>query len=161
ALISSDLVNWTAAPGFGGEGIAFGQGKFLAVSADKLATSQDGAQWSTQLSGLTGILHAVTFASDTFVAAGQTRLLLSSTNAIDWTQYTTSTEALLGVTYGNNSFLAGGGYYTDIPRATAVVSGGNTQPSLQAVGFVSSPKAGFQLLMSAEQGHTYRIQASP
>jgi hypothetical protein len=161
ALISSDLVNWSAAPGFGGEGITFGQGKFLAASADKIATSQDGAQWTTRLSGLTGILHVVTFAADTFVAAGQTRLLLSSPNAIDWTQHTTTTEALLGVTYGNNNFLAGGGYYTDIPRATAVVSGGNTQPSLQAVGFVSSPKPGFQVLLSVALSNTYRLQASP
>jgi hypothetical protein len=161
ALISSDLTNWTAVPGSGDAAITFGQGKFVTVGHGKIATSPDGIQWTSQLSGLTGTLHAVSFAADTFVAAGEPGLLLSSTNAITWRQHPAATDALLGVTYGNNRFVAGGGYYTDVPRATAVVSGSSTQAVLQAVGFVSSPKPGFQVLLNAERGHTYRLQASP
>jgi len=161
ALISTDLINWTPVPGSGDAGITFGQGKFVAVGDGTIATSPDGVQWTSQLSGVTGTLHAVSFAADAFVAAGEPRLLLSSTNAINWRQHPATTDALLGVTYGNNSFVAGGGYYTDVPRAAAVVSGSSTQAVLQAVGFVSSPKPGFQVLLTAERGHTYRLQVSP
>src|SRR5262249_40206466 len=92
----------------------------------------------------------------------QTRLLLSSTNAADWTQESTTADTLAGVAYGNNSFVAVGAWATDSLNSSAVLSGGTTQPFLQTVGFVSSPKPGFRFLYGADQPpRPYRLQSSP
>jgi hypothetical protein len=171
-LTSTNLTTWTPVAGFPPlmsiNGITHGNGVFVAVGQSALgigetaiATSSDGVQWTSQLSGVQGQLHAVAFGADSFVAAGEPHLLLSSTNAINWKQHAASVDAFLGVTHGNGSFVAVGGFYTALPRGVAVQSGGRPQLCLQSIGFGPSWSPGFWLLLTAEGDRAYRLQSSP
>ena len=163
-VISTDLANWTQVSGFPFpviNGVAFGNGSFVAVGGGNIATSTNGVQWTTRLSVGQGILRAVAFGGNRFVAVGEPHLLLSSTNGIDWDQHASSVDGFLDVTYGSGSFVAAGGFYTAIPRGVAVQSEGRPQVCLEALGFFQPGQPGFGVLLTAEGGRTYRLQSSP
>lgn len=170
-LSSTNLTDWQLVPGFdpaiSHKSLAVGNGIFVAVGSYFLAPAQtqqiifsslDGFQWTSRLSGISGGVNAVTFGDGQFVAVGRPHLILSSADGVSWQVHSANVDEFLGVVYGNGSFVSGGGYYTDVPRGVAVQSGGRPQMCLQAVGFSLS---GFQLTMTLETGHAYRLQASP
>jgi hypothetical protein len=169
-LASTNLTVWTPVPGFPASvsinGITFGLGHFVAVGWNpqsgeaSIVTSPDAVQWSNRLAGIQKQLSAVAFGGDSLVAVGNPGLLLWSTNAVDWTQFPISVDAFSGVTFGNGSFVAVGGYYTDVPRNLALQSGGRPQVCLQPLGFGIPASSGFRLLLTAEGGRNYRLQAS-
>jgi hypothetical protein len=162
-LTSTDLTTWVAATGFPFtvvQGFTYGKGLFVAAGSS-IATSSDGVQWTNQSSGVQSGLSGVAFGGDSFAAVGEPQLILSSTDAINWTQHATRVDGFQGITYGKGSFVAVGGYYTDHPRGVAVQSGGRPQMCLKALGFGPAWNPGFQLLLTAEHGRSYRLQSSP
>ncbi|HRZ35468.1 MAG TPA: hypothetical protein P5534_03800 [Candidatus Paceibacterota bacterium] len=163
ALVSTNLTVWVPVTGFPFSvvnGLGYGKGRFIAVGSS-IATSSDGVEWTNHSVGPLGRLAAVTFGGESFAAVGEPQLILSSTDAVHWTQHPTRVDGLHGVTHGNGSFVAIGGYYTDHPRGVAVQSGGRPQVCLQALGLGPSWEPGVRLLLTAEHGHTYRLQSSP
>jgi len=162
-LISTNLATWLPVDGFpfsGINGLTYGKDQFVAVGSS-IATSSDGVHWTNQSLGLLGQVLAVAFGANSFVAVGEPELILSSTDAINWAQHPTSVESLASVTYGNSDFVAVGGYYVGDPIGVAVQSGGRPQVVLHALGFSPSGDPGFRLLLCAERGRTYRLQAAP
>jgi hypothetical protein len=170
-LSSTNLADWQEIPGFdpaiSHHGLAFGNGTFVACGSyfvapaqtlQEIFSSADGSQWTSRLSGLPGGVNAVTFGDGQFVAVGRPHLILSSADAVTWQPHSANVDEFLGVVYGGGSFISAGAYYTDLPRGVAVQSGAGAQICLQALGF--SP-GGFQLSMTLETGHVYRVQASP
>ena len=88
-------------------GIAYGNGKFVAVSKGRYAYySTDGNNWNA-CSGTSGILHSVAYGNNRFVAVGED-VAFYSTDGISWTAITT-TGIFLGIAYGNGRFIVVGG----------------------------------------------------
>jgi len=74
---------------------------FAAVGyGGKIFTSPDGANWSTQFSGITTDLNGVTVGSDgLFAAIGADGKIVTSPDAVTWTQQSAnSTCSLRGIT---------------------------------------------------------------
>lgn len=103
-------------------GIAYGNGKFVAVSNGSFSImhSNDGVTWESVTVGSYGLLDVV-YANGKFVAVGAelsgSDLITNvevSTDGVNWTRYTpfTNGPALKAITYGNGLFVAvanGGG----------------------------------------------------
>jgi hypothetical protein len=130
------------------------------VLGAQIATSSDGFHWTNQVSGVQGLLSSVTFGGDTFVVVGEPELILSSADGINWTQRPATVEALGSVTYGKDSVVAVGGYYTAVPIAAALQSGGQPQMCLQALGWAGPFSAPYFTLMLWAEG-PFRLQYSP
>ena len=160
-LLSTNLTEWTSvpAPFRDIEGLSYGKGMFIAVGSG-IATSSDGVHWTNQLGAIRNGFSAVTFGGDSFVAVGDSSLLMSSSDGVTWREHANRVDGLLGVTYGQGSFIAVGGFYTALPRGVALQSGGRPQVWLDPLGFGPSWDGGFQLLLRADAGRTYRLQAS-
>ena len=162
-MISTNLASWTPVAGVPGsnyiKGLTYGKGSFVAVGSS-IMTSPDGMQWTAQLAGPPAGLWAVGFGDECFVAAGTDHSILTSSNGVNWTSHSTAVDGLNGIAYGNGSFVAVGSYFTDLPRSSAVQSGGSAggpQGYLQGIGFGSW--SGFRLRLNAVGG-TYRFQLS-
>ena len=97
-------------------GIAYGNGKFVAVSNGSFSImhSNDGVTWESVTVGSYGLLDVV-YANGKFVAVGAefsgSDLITNvevSTDGVNWTRYTpfTNGPALKAITYGNGLFVA-------------------------------------------------------
>ncbi|MRR33536.1 hypothetical protein EG829_02405 [bacterium] len=90
------------------DGVAFGSGKFVAVSrAGTIMQSADTASWSINDLG-TGI-SAVRFLNNRFVAVANSGIIFTSPDAVNWSAQVSGTSAaLLDVAYGNGKYVAVG-----------------------------------------------------
>jgi hypothetical protein len=111
-------------------GVTYGNGLFVAVGDfGAILTSQDGVNWTGQVSGTSAELTGVAYGNGTFVAVGGGGTILTSQDGMSWTRQTSGTSnPLNGVAYGNGTFVAvgwGGAILTspDGVTWTAQVSG--------------------------------------
>ncbi len=90
--------------------IAYGGGKFVAVGGNgSIATSADGAAWTSQSLNGGVALCGVTYGNGTFVASGHAGTIVTSPDGSAWTSRTTPTSAILYcAAYGNSTFVAVG-----------------------------------------------------
>jgi hypothetical protein len=139
-LSSSDGVNWELHPSslpnctFPScypflDGIAFGNGLFVAVGGQRILTSADGVHW-TQVIETTNLLHNVAYGNGRFVAAasrGKVSFLMS-TNGVNWVERSLGIDGwILSVAYGVGQFVGVGSSDTawwgpDAPRSIIVTS---------------------------------------
>jgi hypothetical protein len=162
-LTSPDLVTWTPVQSALKylEGLSYRQGMFVAVGGG-IATSPDGIHWTKRVEGLRAGLSEVAFGPDSIVAVGDSKLILSSIDGgVTWKEHVTHVDGFLGVSYGDGSFVAVGGYYTNLPRGVAAVSGGTPRMTLEPLGFGPPSNPGFRLRLTLEGGNLYRLQSSP
>jgi hypothetical protein len=89
-------------------GVAYGDGRYVAVGSGLILTSTNGAFWQ-QAASPNNSLFGVSFANGTFVAVGAGGLILKSTNTGNWVaQPSPTTNQLNHVEYYGSFFLAGG-----------------------------------------------------
>ncbi len=125
--VSADGARWRRAaslvPSVASVDLAYGGGRFVLVSAGAsageatVATSTDGADWTTAGSGYWGNLYSVAYGAGRFVAGGDEGTVLASTDATNWTSLqTAATNPVLGLAYGNGQFVGvGGGFILTSP----------------------------------------------
>jgi hypothetical protein len=108
AKISYDGVNWTEVQGPVGSttpnvvGIAYGNGVFVAVSANVAWRSTDGINWSSEIAtGYSSQIRNVSFVNDRFLAVTGTGRYAMSTDGLTWTvsNFIGSNTSLNGATY--------------------------------------------------------------
>ncbi len=96
-------------------GVAFGNGIFVAVGKSTILTSSDnGATWTIRDAGFSewyagGWLTGVTYSNGVFVAVGWGGLIITSSDGINWAKRNSGTnEELDGIGFGNGIFVAVG-----------------------------------------------------
>lgn len=113
AVAATCGVNWTNATSIGTgsalHGVAYGQGKFVAVGdTGAIITSSDGNYWTPQVTGTSDNLWSVVYGGGKFVAVGG-KTTLTSTNGQNWTKVQmTNINDLRSVAYGNGVYVAVG-----------------------------------------------------
>jgi hypothetical protein len=97
-------------------GVAYGNGRFVAVSRQglssggKILCSSNAINWDVLDSGTNVALWGVTFASGSFLAAGDKGVILSSENGTAWDIHSAgANQPFIDITYGNNMYVAVGG----------------------------------------------------
>ena len=66
-------------PGFGAfDGVAYGNGRFVAVGIGDIFTSPDGVNWTARTSVTSNYLNGVTYGNGRFVAVGNFGTILTS-----------------------------------------------------------------------------------
>jgi hypothetical protein len=114
AVVSADGTTWDPLyPGVPEQflnGVAYGNGKFVAVGGEgAMTTSPDGITWTPGDSGTSLTLNGVAFGQDRFVAVGEGGNIFTSPDGIDWTQRISGTiVSLHSVAYGYAAFTAVG-----------------------------------------------------
>jgi hypothetical protein len=104
---------WVELPEKHGEfrSIAFGDGIFVGVGSDEIASSLDGETWTYHLTDSkekTRMLHSITYGNGRFVAVGY-REILTSLDGVNWSKIELEIKNhLQSVTYGNGVFIAVG-----------------------------------------------------
>jgi hypothetical protein len=93
--------------------IAFGNGEYVAVGTDLIATSSDGVAWANKAPPGIGSLEDVAYGNNRFVAVGcgpeNCGLILSSLDAATWTPSASGvTTDLSHIVYGNGQFVVAG-----------------------------------------------------
>ena len=141
--------------------VAYGTNLFVALG-DGFGVSPDGICWRRE-SRVCGSSSGTTTQLTVFVAVGLS--LATSFDGVAWANQSAGVSSGLraGVVGADSVVAVGevGGYYTDHPRGAAAQSGGRPQACLQALGFGPVWDPGFRLLLTAEQGRSYRLQSSP
>jgi hypothetical protein len=112
-ITSPDGTNWVAQNSMNTNtfnGIAFGNGRFVAVGDGFSLYSTDGTNWFQALSAITNSMFWVAFGGDYFVAVGENGAIMTSSDGIHWTSDNSgTTNWLYGVAYcQNGQFLAVG-----------------------------------------------------
>jgi prepilin-type N-terminal cleavage/methylation domain-containing protein len=104
--------NWTtrSAPSTGWYGIAYGNGRYVAIGSNGVMSSTDGQTWTTVSTPVTRTWRSVTYGGGKFVIIGDqtgTVTVLNSTDGITWTSHTGVNGYLWeSVTHGNGRFVA-------------------------------------------------------
>lgn len=95
-------------PGF--VGLAYGQGRFVAVGSGGLvATSADGTAWTKAATPAQGDLYGVAFGAGRFLAVGAAGLVLTSPDGAVWTKVAgTGAQPLYAVTFAAGRFFVAG-----------------------------------------------------
>jgi hypothetical protein len=149
-------------------GIAFGNGRFVAVGDDgKMAASTDGATWTAVSNNTFGTdyIYAIVWGKDKFVAGGAGGKMAYSTDGITWTAVENSTfgrRDISAIAWGNDTFVAvggGGAYSADGVTWTA----STTNATGQAIAFgdgkfvvVGGSILGSQMGYSDDNGVTWK-----
>lgn len=112
--VSPDGLDWTFVRiGAGGVNpnllsVAYGNGKFVAITPQETWGSDDGLRWS-RLGGCPGGV-SIAFGAGTFVVAGLSGIF-SSPDGFDWVAHNPTPNGVLkSVTYAHGKFIAVGGY---------------------------------------------------
>ncbi len=112
----------------------YGNGLFVVVGSSfaqdgEIATSRDGTNWTTVVTGLSYPLYGVTYAKNMFIAVGgdesstNSAILLTSGDGVNWTRRNAGTASrLMSVAYGNGVFLAVGDR-SNLPFSGGVIEG--------------------------------------
>jgi hypothetical protein len=86
--------------------VTYGNGLFVAVSAEGVMTSPDGITWTTRQSAANHGWSSVTYGNGLFVAVSAEGVMTSS-DGIDWTERSAAAASgWSSVTYGNGRFVA-------------------------------------------------------
>ena len=122
--------------------VGFGHGTFVAVGdGGEIATSSDGASWTSQSSGVTTDLLGVTYGGNKFVVVGSSGTVLLSSDGTAWSATTVSNSvSFLGVAYGDGTFVIvgkGGSVYTSTDGANWTSQESGTSSALEAITFAS------------------------
>ena len=116
-MSSADGISWTAGTAAGTNGwygIAYGAGKFVAVTSDfsdgtnqVMYSTDDGATWTATVATAQDSWQSVSYGDNKFVAVSGTGQVMYSANGISWTA-ATAAEAnnWEDVTYGGGLFVA-------------------------------------------------------
>jgi hypothetical protein len=113
-LTSPDGSNWTSTwdprSDFSNlNGVAYGNGRFVAVSGDTTLSSFNGSLWAIHSSVSTKNLNGVAYGEGRFVAVGDSGAILTSPDDSIWTACSSgTTKALYGATYDSNQFVVVG-----------------------------------------------------
>jgi len=120
-------MTWNTAPNiqslFGGDhvmGMAYGNGKFVAVFQHHIGYSSDGRTWqavtnSTSIFG-TDMFYKVAYGNGKFVAVGESNKIAYSSDGITWETKDVKSafggvlSNILEIAYGNGKFVAGDNY---------------------------------------------------
>lgn len=143
--------------------IAYGNGKYVAISTDGyVTTSTDGSTWTTPQQVTSNRLYDIIFANGKFVAVG-TKTVLFSTNGTNWTASTSSSISsayLSDIAYGNGIFVVSDSIRcyssTDLSSWTAGVSIGISPINTLSYGngqFIATGVIGY--CASSEDGQTW------
>jgi hypothetical protein len=91
-------------------GIAYGNGLFVAGTGAGFLTSPDGVVWTEQnFSDTNASLDGLAYGNGVFVAVGYNGLILTSSDGVTWATNSSGTSVyLLSVTYGDGTFLVTG-----------------------------------------------------
>ena len=148
-------------------GVAFGNGRFIAVGGTNALTSTDGATWIPSESGTATNLSAITYGNGIFVGVGARGSIQTSPDGGSWDiRFSGTPRTLFGIAYGNSRFVAVGNAATILTSADGVawtnVSGftgilygvtyGNG--TFVAVGF-PSVTTGFSTILTSPDGFTW------
>lgn len=103
--------------------VCYANGLFVAVGASgKIATSPDGATWTSRTSGTTSALSSVCYGNGVFVAIGQSTLL-TSPDGITWTGGTaTQANNQSSIAYGNGIYVIASTSGSSVYRSTNLTS---------------------------------------
>lgn len=143
--------------------IAYGNGKYVAISSDGDATtSTNGSAWTTPKQVTSNSLYDILFADGKFVAVG-TKTLVYSTDGNTWTTVTSSALSsawLSKIAYGNGVFVVCDGSYsytsTDLTHWEAKTYIGTSNVRTLTYGngrFIATGNTGF--CASSEDGQTW------
>ncbi|HXP63797.1 MAG TPA: hypothetical protein VN829_25040 [Dongiaceae bacterium] len=138
---SDPLDQWTShSVAYGSDGVAYGDGQFVAVGGGTILASTDGANWTlrAEIYGAP-LLEDVAYGNGLWVAVGTwmnlrpTGAVLTSTDGATWTS--SSVPVLLsGVAYANGQFLAvGAGALTSTDGASWTVPNPGLQGGLNGI----------------------------
>lgn len=112
---SPDGDTWSAAATLNASGlfgVCYSQslGIFIVVGGDGyIATSDDGINWISRTSGVSGFLNRVRDLNGTLIAVGNGGVILTSTDGINWTQRVSGvTDALQDVAFDGTTYIAVG-----------------------------------------------------
>lgn len=109
---STDSINWTKLTPFTSgviTGIAYGNGKFLAVDSNGLLWSCNATpygEWSN-IYTTTIQLEGIRFINDRFFAVGDSGYLAYSIDGVNWQELNSNTtKSLIDITYGQGKYIA-------------------------------------------------------
>lgn len=112
-LVSPDGKQWelhTTGDDETASGIAYGNGRFVAVGSDGTAYySSDGASWTPSETDTSVNFNSITFANNLFLVPASSGRILTSPNGADWTIYETATTNYWeGITFAAGRYVAVG-----------------------------------------------------
>jgi len=150
-LITDDGISWQPIPT--GEdnaltGVAWHDGKFVAVSTLGFAVVRDAGQWTSYDVGLGYYLWGVAYTNDRFIALGNVGKIATSIDGTSWQPHDLGVYALKGAAYGNGKYVLAGSdifYSTDASNWTHAASAGGYEYSSVVFGkgvFVAAGGAG-------------------
>ena len=126
-------------------GVTFKHGLYAAVGLEgKILTSTDTVEWTSQTSGTTNDLYAISHDTHQFVAVGNSATILTGRDGTNWTVRTSPRKvALRGVAFGDGTFVAVGDRWTvlesdPIPQGpcfgpVTLLEGGQLQLSIEDI----------------------------
>lgn len=113
---SSDGDNWAERSGPYDSylnGVANGNGMYVAVGDIYVATSGDGYNWTRRTSGVADYMSAVTFGNGLFIAVSDSgHAKISNNNGVSWSSIHISAQPLYDIAFANGIFIAVGDYGT-------------------------------------------------
>ncbi len=87
-IVAADpLDNWhVRSTNHGLQGVAYGNGLFVAVGKGKILTSSDGVMWTEKTSGIISEISftGVAYGNGTFVAVGDNGSIFTSSDGVNW-----------------------------------------------------------------------------
>jgi hypothetical protein len=179
--LSTDGTNWTvhplsAAPGFSPFAVAFGAGRFAAVSYvygnPTLASSTNGVDWVTVPGIATNGLWNITFAAGRFVAVGRFGAIVTSADGENWLEVNGgSTRNFRDITRGGGLYVAVGNegmLLTSPDGATWTARVSDTTNNLRGVTFfqdhfvvVGEQDASGATVLTSDDGATWSRSTAP
>jgi hypothetical protein len=113
SVLADALDVWHTNATFSASGIAFGNGRFVAVSGTSLQVSPDGVTWTQYISPPVLYYEGIAFGGGVFMAFGYPvstnssgpRYILQSSDALNWVKVHETPFPIRGATYGNGRFV--------------------------------------------------------
>ena len=141
-ITSPDGLSWAAHSADANlRGVTFKHGLYAAVELEgKILTSTNAVEWTSQPSGTTNDLYAISSDAHQFVAVGNSATILTARDGTNWTARTSPRKvALRGVAFGDGTFVAVGDRWTVLesdpipqgPYLGASINGGQLQLSIE------------------------------
>ncbi len=117
-ILADALDVWHTNATFSASGIAYGNGKFVAVTGTSLQISPDGTNWTQYISPPVLHYEGIVFGGSVFMSFGYPvstnssgpHYILESSDGIHWTNVYQTTVQITGATYGNNQFVFTGSH---------------------------------------------------
>ena len=157
-VASTNGMDWSVTSQLAGaelRSVAFGQGRFVAVSTYQyILSSVDGTTWVMNRPGATQRWWDIAFADGVFVAVGGvgSYVMATSADGINWTLRTPGGSNHRGVTHGNGTFLTVGDWGVIVQSDPRVWLSLQAGPASAVV--VSGPLGDYRLDYLEEFGPT-------